>query len=224
MSEPFRQGEKGRLGSLWHASERVDLIWLTGPDHGITGAFDTIPRDQEGPISGRDAMKPPRIPIYVLLIFVAVVALNLAVLPAFSGYPRLGAAVIGIALQVACLLLVCGRGRSFWIGFLATGSLSMASCFLALPPGTGGSSPPRHHRRDNHSWRPCVPRLDDVAGVGELRSALGTTQSLFRTLHPKCGSVPGDLFRPRGDGCLDRVSTALVDRFGRWSGFARCNP
>ncbi len=79
-------------------------------------------------------MKPPRIPIYVLLIFVAVVALNLAVLPAFSGYPRLGAAVIGIALQVACLLLVCGRGRSFWIGFLATGSLSMASCFLALPP------------------------------------------------------------------------------------------
>ncbi len=79
-------------------------------------------------------MKPPRLPIYVMLIFVAVVALNLATVPAFSGYPRLGAAVIGIALQVACFLLVCGRGRSFWIGFLAAGSLSMASCFLAFPP------------------------------------------------------------------------------------------
>ncbi len=134
MGEALGHGENCCVGSLWHVPDRVDPIWLTGPDDGITGPFGMIPRDQEGHIYGRDAMKPPRLPIYVMLIFVAVVALNLAVVPAFSGYPRLGAAVIGIALQVACFLLVCGQGPSFWIGFLATGSLSMASCFLAFPP------------------------------------------------------------------------------------------
>ncbi|WP_165071395.1 hypothetical protein [Paludisphaera rhizosphaerae] len=79
-------------------------------------------------------MRKPRLRISAMMIFVAVVAFDLSVAPAFLGFPRLGAAIIGVALQVACYLLVRGRGRTFWLGFLVAGSLSLASCFLAFPP------------------------------------------------------------------------------------------
>jgi hypothetical protein len=111
---------------------------MTSSGHRIrdytVGTSGIIPRDQDGHILGRDAMKPPRLPIYVLLIFVAVVALNLAVVPALWAYARPATAIIVIALQIGFFFLVRGRSRSFWAGFLAAGSLSMASCFLASPP------------------------------------------------------------------------------------------
>jgi hypothetical protein len=82
-------------------------------------------------------MKPPHFRINRVMIWVAVTALNLAVLRALFASRRVdilgGGAMIWIMLQIGVFRAIRyrGQGRSYWLGFLGGGTVAMLSYLLA---------------------------------------------------------------------------------------------
>jgi hypothetical protein len=92
-----------------------------------------IPRVRDDtPIDGRDAVKPPRLSIAKVMAVVAIIAIDMATLRTLHSYDEdldQGVALTGFALQFGVLRSIRsrGRGRTFWIGFVASGSAAMMS-------------------------------------------------------------------------------------------------
>jgi hypothetical protein len=92
-----------------------------------------IPRVQDdAPAYGRDAIRPPRLSIAKVMAVVATIAINMATLRTLHAYDEdldQGVALTGFALQFGVFQSIRrrGRGRTFWIGFVALGSAAMMS-------------------------------------------------------------------------------------------------
>jgi hypothetical protein len=85
----------------------------------------------------RDTVGFPHRSVATLMVVVAVVAVNLGIARVVFAYnPVLleGVVLSGLALQAGGLLLARSRGRirAFWIGFLAFGSMAMATVVWAM--------------------------------------------------------------------------------------------
>lgn len=82
-------------------------------------------------------MKSVRHSVTTLMMVVAVVAINLAIargLARFSPLLPIAIAFIALALQAISFILIRhrGKGRAFWLGFLAFGFMAMMSVIWAI--------------------------------------------------------------------------------------------
>ena len=94
-------------------------------------------------------MKLPRLSIAMVMVAVAVVAINLAIartLSIFNPVLPVSVALTGLALQAGGFILTRSRGRirTFWIGFLTFGLMAMVSVIWAMvfAPNVGISLDP----------------------------------------------------------------------------------
>jgi hypothetical protein len=78
-------------------------------------------------------VKRSRVTVVGLMVFVGVVAINLAAVRALSAALQVRVVLIALVLQFALIRLIRSRrcGQAFWAGFVGCGSLAMASCIWA---------------------------------------------------------------------------------------------
>src|SRR4051812_13353628 len=107
-------------------------------------------------------MNTPRLTIAKLIAVVAVVAVNLGVaraLVASGMWFLLATAVTGLAIQIAIVCMVRGRGysRVFWSGFATCGLAAAVSCVWAMTHNS--------HQHPSMAYRLWNPYVVFMAGL-----------------------------------------------------------